>query len=260
MRVATLSEMLEEIVRLGEATGMEDHAHELRGELEGRLATIRAAVAGDGLAAGDRPAAARPAAGRRLLDPGDDLDRRRRGRRRRPRPQPARRSAGASSRASAPTSSWSCPRSRSRTRRRRRWSTGSRSPALGATRLYAVDGDDLRRPRAAPGRRRRAARPRPPPRPGRPARQRRLRRRCGRRARGRRAAPRLGLRRPRARRALRRRATATIAAISSGSRLRPKHAFLAGDDRPGRRSTPPIRPPMWPPTLMFEARRSSRPG
>ena len=28
MRVATLSEMLEEVVRLGEATGMEDHAHE----------------------------------------------------------------------------------------------------------------------------------------------------------------------------------------------------------------------------------------
>lgn len=36
--------MLEEIVRLGEATGMEEHAHELRGELEGRLATVRAAV------------------------------------------------------------------------------------------------------------------------------------------------------------------------------------------------------------------------
>ena len=31
MRVATLSEMLEEVVRLGEATGMENHAHELRG-------------------------------------------------------------------------------------------------------------------------------------------------------------------------------------------------------------------------------------
>ncbi len=46
MRVATLSEMLEEVVRLGEATGMEDHAHELRGELEGRLATVRAALAG----------------------------------------------------------------------------------------------------------------------------------------------------------------------------------------------------------------------
>ena len=46
MRIATLSEMLEEIVRLGEATGMEDHAHELRGELEGRLASVRAAVAG----------------------------------------------------------------------------------------------------------------------------------------------------------------------------------------------------------------------
>jgi iron complex transport system substrate-binding protein len=48
MRIATLSEMLEEVVRLGEATGMEDHAHELRGEMEGRLATIRAAVAGVG--------------------------------------------------------------------------------------------------------------------------------------------------------------------------------------------------------------------
>src|SRR5690349_12975692 len=48
MRIATLSEMLEEVVRLGEATGMEDHAHELRGELEGRLASIRAAVAGVG--------------------------------------------------------------------------------------------------------------------------------------------------------------------------------------------------------------------
>jgi iron complex transport system substrate-binding protein len=46
MRVATLSEMLEEVVRMGEATGMEAHAHELRGELEGRLATLRAALAG----------------------------------------------------------------------------------------------------------------------------------------------------------------------------------------------------------------------
>ncbi len=48
MRVATLSEMLEEVVRLGEATGMEGHAHELRGELEGRLATVRAAISGAG--------------------------------------------------------------------------------------------------------------------------------------------------------------------------------------------------------------------
>lgn len=47
-RVATLSEMLEEVIRLGEATGMEEHAHELRGELEGRLATVRAAVSGTG--------------------------------------------------------------------------------------------------------------------------------------------------------------------------------------------------------------------
>jgi len=49
MRVATLSEMLEEVVRLGEATGMEAHAHEMRGELEGRIATVRAAVADAGL-------------------------------------------------------------------------------------------------------------------------------------------------------------------------------------------------------------------
>lgn len=48
MRVATLSEMLEEVVRCGEATGTENHAHELRGELEGRLATVRAEVAGTG--------------------------------------------------------------------------------------------------------------------------------------------------------------------------------------------------------------------
>ena len=45
MRVGTLSEMLEEVVRLGEASGLEEQAHELRGELEGRLATVRAAVA-----------------------------------------------------------------------------------------------------------------------------------------------------------------------------------------------------------------------
>jgi iron complex transport system substrate-binding protein len=46
MKVATLNEMLEEVVRLGEATGTGEEAHELRGELEGRLATVRAAVAG----------------------------------------------------------------------------------------------------------------------------------------------------------------------------------------------------------------------
>lgn len=38
--------MLEDIVHLGEATGMGEHAHELRGELEGRLATVRAATTG----------------------------------------------------------------------------------------------------------------------------------------------------------------------------------------------------------------------
>ena len=34
------------MVRLGEATGMQPEARELRAELEGRLATVRAAVAG----------------------------------------------------------------------------------------------------------------------------------------------------------------------------------------------------------------------
>ena len=38
--------MLEDVIRLGEATGIAQQAHELRGELEGRLATVRAAVAG----------------------------------------------------------------------------------------------------------------------------------------------------------------------------------------------------------------------
>ena len=46
IRIATLSEMLEEVVRRGEADGTEEHAHELRGELEGRLASIRAVFAG----------------------------------------------------------------------------------------------------------------------------------------------------------------------------------------------------------------------
>ena len=44
--MATLSEMLEEIVRLGEATGTHEHAHEVRGELEGRLASVQAALSG----------------------------------------------------------------------------------------------------------------------------------------------------------------------------------------------------------------------
>jgi len=43
---STLGEMLEDVVRLGEAAGFPRQGHELRGELEGRLATIRAAVAG----------------------------------------------------------------------------------------------------------------------------------------------------------------------------------------------------------------------
>jgi iron complex transport system substrate-binding protein len=43
---STLGEMLEDVVRLGEETGREADAHELRGELEGRLAAVRAAVSG----------------------------------------------------------------------------------------------------------------------------------------------------------------------------------------------------------------------
>jgi iron complex transport system substrate-binding protein len=43
---STLGEVLEDVVRLGEETGRGSEAHELRAELEGRLATIRSAVAG----------------------------------------------------------------------------------------------------------------------------------------------------------------------------------------------------------------------
>ncbi|HEX5451361.1 MAG TPA: cobalamin-binding protein [Candidatus Limnocylindrales bacterium] len=43
---STLAEVLEDVVRLGEATGRDAEASELRAELEGRLAIVRAAVAG----------------------------------------------------------------------------------------------------------------------------------------------------------------------------------------------------------------------
>jgi len=43
---STLGEMLEDVVRLGEVTGVEPEAHLVRGELEGRLASVRAAVGG----------------------------------------------------------------------------------------------------------------------------------------------------------------------------------------------------------------------
>jgi iron complex transport system substrate-binding protein len=43
---STLGEMLEDVLRLGEAAGVERAAHELRGELEGRLATMAAAAGG----------------------------------------------------------------------------------------------------------------------------------------------------------------------------------------------------------------------
>jgi iron complex transport system substrate-binding protein len=45
---STLGEMLEDVVRLGEAAGVEEAAHELRGELEGRLSTVSATVTGAG--------------------------------------------------------------------------------------------------------------------------------------------------------------------------------------------------------------------
>jgi iron complex transport system substrate-binding protein len=43
---STLGEMLEDVIRLGEATGLEAEAHQMRAELEGRLASVRAAVSG----------------------------------------------------------------------------------------------------------------------------------------------------------------------------------------------------------------------
>jgi iron complex transport system substrate-binding protein len=43
---STLAEVLEDVTRLGEATGMQPEAVELRAELEGRLAIVGAAVAG----------------------------------------------------------------------------------------------------------------------------------------------------------------------------------------------------------------------
>jgi iron complex transport system substrate-binding protein len=46
---STLAEVLEDVVRLGEAAAIAEDAHELRGELEGRLATVRGAVSGQPL-------------------------------------------------------------------------------------------------------------------------------------------------------------------------------------------------------------------
>ena len=46
---STLGEVLEDVIRLGEATGREADAHDLRADLEGRLASVRAAVAGASL-------------------------------------------------------------------------------------------------------------------------------------------------------------------------------------------------------------------
>ncbi len=174
MRIATLSEMLEEVVRLGEATGMEDHAHELRGELEGRLATIRAAVAGVG--------SPRVIALQRLDPPrvggywipemisiagGEDV-------------------AGDPG-LSPPAVGWGeleslnpdvvvvMPEFSAENAQAQAMEHWESIAGLGATRLYAVDGDCLRRAGTASGRRRRVARPRPPPGSRRPAWERRLR-------------------------------------------------------------------------------------
>ncbi len=43
---SSLGEMLEDVIRLGEAAGAARQAHELRGELEGRLAAVHGVVAG----------------------------------------------------------------------------------------------------------------------------------------------------------------------------------------------------------------------
>jgi len=43
---STLGEMLEDVIRLGEAAGVADEAHVVRSELEGRLAAIQATVSG----------------------------------------------------------------------------------------------------------------------------------------------------------------------------------------------------------------------
>jgi iron complex transport system substrate-binding protein len=43
---STLGEMLEDVIHLGEATDLESEAHLVRSELEGRLASVRAAVSG----------------------------------------------------------------------------------------------------------------------------------------------------------------------------------------------------------------------
>lgn len=45
---STLGEMLEDVIRLGEATGIAEEAHVVRGDLEGRLVAVQAAVSGAG--------------------------------------------------------------------------------------------------------------------------------------------------------------------------------------------------------------------
>ena len=208
MRVATLSEMLEEVVQAGRGDG--------DGRPRPRAAGGARGTAGDGprrgrrgrLAAGDRPAAARPARVGGFWIPemisiagGEDVAGR-------PGLNPPAVGWGelASLGADVVVVMPEVSIENARAQAMEHW---ERIAGLGATRVYAVDGTLIRRPRAAAGRRGRAARPRPPPRPGRPAGQHRLRRAAG-AAQATASAP-----------TTESAATATIAAISSGSRLRP---------------------------------------
>ena len=238
--------MLEEVVRLGEATGMEDHAHELRGELEGRLATVRAAVAGVGsprviaLQRLDPPrvggfwipemisiAGGEDVAGDPGLNPPD-------GRLGRAGQPPRRRRRGDArgldrGRAGAGDGALGAdrrPRRDPALRGRRRPLFADPGPRLvdGVELLGHVLHPDLVDPPGNIG----FASP---------------------------CAARRSLRRPRARRPLR----------APRRRPSPRSPAAAGCGRtslsrrrrsPGRRSTPPIRPPRWPPTLMFGPRRS----
>ncbi len=174
---STLGEMLEDVIRLGEATGVEAEAHLVRGELEGRLATVRAAVSG---ASEPRVVALE------WLDPpfvgghwipemisiagGDDVA-----------GPPGLKSPEVGWGALAGPQPRRGGRDAVRLVRRRIARPGGR--ALGPHRLArrrpGLRGRrrlDLLPPRPPPGRRRRAARPHPPSRPGRPTRQHRIRR------------------------------------------------------------------------------------
>ena len=255
---STLGEMLEDVIRLGEATGIEAAGARAARRARGPAGDASAPPSrGADAAAGDRAGVARPALRRRPLDPGDDLDRRRRGRRRPAGPEVARGRLGRALGPQPRRRRSRCPAagtsSDSRAQALEHW---DRIEALGAGRVFAVDAaSTFSRPGPAPRRRGRAARPPPPPRPGRPAGQHRLRRAA--RAAGRaEPAERSGDRR--ARRRPRRRRSPSSPTSSAGRRRWPEHAALAGDDRPGRRATPPTRPPRWPPMLISRTAEGER--